>query len=59
VDKVVYQKAINHKGYQMKRYPLRSIPDETYKKLRVMAAEHELSINKMILKIISGFLKGK
>ena len=41
----------------MKSYPVRDIPPDQYKALRIKAAENETSINKTILKAIEQYLK--
>lgn len=41
----------------MKKYTVRDIPDDQYKKLRIKAAEKETSINKTILEAIKRYLK--
>lgn len=43
----------------MKSYPVRDIPDDQYKALRIKAAENETSINKTILEAIKKYLSDK
>ena len=53
----VLSKTINCSKVNMKSYTVRDIPQDTYKKLRIKAAEGETSINKTILKSIEKYIK--